>query len=453
MKVKTFHALTMQDALRAIKEELGPDAIILSSKEVREGDRLLRLGNRPVLEVLAACEDPSPTAAPRREERQESVARSGSGAPAAPPPAVRNFRALLQTALEPAVEPAPAAVASAPIIVPNSGQTEWRRNRLRSLRAELSDVSRLLGEALPPETQSLGARVPPVLARLCRSLIRQGMHPSSAEALGNDLRQRFGTDPSIEEETLILAVRQEISRRIRVGGHLLSDTSGRTVGLILGPSGAGKTSMVTKLAAHYRLDRHRSVAVVTFDAYRELSVEQLRRYARTLGVPFASARSPRQLHEGLRRHARTDLVLIDMPGVGPDDVSSAQELHQYLGEELDVATHVVLPASAREGDLRTIIERVKPLPSLRILFTKLDETESFGTMFNVAYQTGVPLSYWGVGQRVPEDMERASPDRLAEFLMAQRYVISRDRDRRASAMLEPVSAPEAVGSIAESNEW
>jgi flagellar biosynthesis protein FlhF len=453
MKVKTFHALTMQDALRAIKQELGPDAIILSSKEVREGDRLLRLGNRPVLEVLAACEDPAPPPAPHREESQEAVARPLSGVPAAPALSGHNFHALLQTALEPAAEPAHTAVVSPPAIVTNPGHVEWRRKRLRHLRAELSDVSRLLGEGLPPETQSLGARVPPVLARLCRSLIRQGMHPSSAEALGNDLRHRFGDDPSIDEETLILTVRQEISRRIRVGGDLLSDTGGRTVGLILGPSGAGKTSMLTKLAAHYRLDRHRSVAVVTFDAYREMSVEHLRRYARALGVPFASARSPRQLSEGLRRRMRTDLVLIDMPGVGPNDVSSAQELHQYLGDELDVATHVVLPASAREGDLRNIIERVKPLPSLRILFTKLDETESFGTMFNVAYQTGVPLSYWGVGQRVPEDIERASPDRLAEFLMAQRYVMSRDRDRQDSALPEPVHAPEPVGSISESNEW
>jgi flagellar biosynthesis protein FlhF len=444
MKVKTFHAITMQDAMRMIKEELGPEAIILSSKEVREGGRILRLFNRPVLEVMAACEQD----APRREETPEPGAPATSAGSAAPSPAARSFHATLQSALESATADAKPAVP-----LKRAGREQWRLNRLRHLRAELRELSRLLAESLPPETQSMGAQVSRPLTLLCRSFVQQGMRPSTAEALGSDLQQRLGGGVACDDETVGQALRQEIARRIRVSGPLLGGGGGRTVCLILGPSGAGKTSIVTKLAAQYRIELKRSVAVVTFDSCCEASVELLRRYARTLGVPFASARSPRQLYEGLRRHARADLVLIDMPGVGPEDVSAAEELHRHLAEEMDVTAHVVLPASARERDLCRIVERVKGLPSLRLLFTKLDETESFGTIFDLAYQTGLPLSYWGVGQRVPEDIETASPERLADLLMAQRYVVSRRPEFLTPVPQRAVPMPEPVGAVSELNEW
>jgi flagellar biosynthesis protein FlhF len=194
------------------------------------------------------------------------------------------------------------------------------------------------------------------------------------------------------------------------------------------------------------------VAIITFDTYREASVEQLRMYANVLGVPFASALSPRQVCEGLRRHAQTNLVLIDMSGIGPDNVASTKELYRLLQEESEVTTHLVLPASTKEQDLRRIVERVKNLPLLRLLFTKLDETESFGTIFELAHQTGVPLSYWSAGQRVPEDIELATPERLAKFLIAQRYVVQH------IPVSQPVTSPhnshgqELVGALAEENE-
>ncbi|MCP9471308.1 MAG: hypothetical protein NNA30_01050 [Nitrospira sp.] len=454
MKVKTFHALSMQDALRAIKEELGPDAIILSSKEVREGDRPLRVFDRPVLEVMAACEEPVPATGPgRRDDDSAAGARSMSAAGTPSSSAVSGFRATLESLLEPSGSLRESADVR-PLGPPSQPpRAESRRVRLRRLHDELCELSRRLGESLPPETQSMKEEMPAVLGALCRSFVRQGMHPASAETLGNDLRRRLGRDGAGDEDLMIQVLGQEIGRRIVVGKDLLDQTGGRVVRLILGPSGAGKTSIVTKLAAHCRLKRRRSVAVVTFDAYREVSVEQLRRYARALGVPFASARSPRQLRDGLRRHARTDLVLVDMPGVRPDDVSSALELHRMLGEDADVATHVTLPACARAGELRGIIDRVGVLPSLHIVFTKLDETASFGTVYDVAQQTGLPLSYWGVGQRVPEDIEPASPDRLAEFLVAQRYVAFR---RSALPMLNGARAthePMSAGSVSHSNMW
>jgi flagellar biosynthesis protein FlhF len=449
MKVKTFHALTMQDAMRAIKEELGPEAIILSSKEVHQDGRVLRVFNRPVLEIMAACEqDPLP-----RDETPEPVAHPPLVEQAASVQPALSFHAALRSVMEPTAAPIEPAVAAPAALLKTEAREKWKQHRLQHVRAELRELSRLLAKSLPPDTPSMGVGGPPAIARLCRSFVQQGMRPSTAEALGSDLLQRLGHDEFHHEEAITMALQESIARLVRVSGPILGPEHGRAVVLILGPSGAGKTSMATKLAAHHRIELRQSVALVTFDAYREVSVEQLRRYAGTLGVPFAAAQSPRQLHQGLRRHGRADVVFIDMPGVGPEEVSSAAELHRLLGEESAITTHVVLPASSQERDLHRVLDRVKDLPSLRLLFTKLDDTESLGVILDVASHTGLPLSYWGIGQRVPEDIELASPERLAECLLAQRYVVSRAPMSRPHSPLREALVPEAVGAMYESNEW
>ena len=135
-------------------------------------------------------------------------------------------------------------------------------------------------------------------------------------------------------------------------------------------------------------------------------------------MPFACALSARQVSEGLRRQTRCDVVLIDMPGIGPDDLTLAKELARLLPEDT-VTTHVVLPAFTGVQEARRITARFGNLPRPRLLFTKLDETESLGMIFEVSQQVGIPLSYWSVGRRVPGDLEVASSERLATLLTAQ----------------------------------
>ena len=428
MKVKTFHALTMQDAMRAIKEELGPDAIILSSKEVREGGRLLRAFNRPVLEVMAASDQEVVPLAP-----QEPGTKSGVATPLVPtaepssmaqPSAVaqQGFQQTLQSFLTSVQDHVTVASAEASPAQRVSATTGWKSGRVRQLCEELGQLTRLLGNALPEERQSTSNHVPPMFANMARSLVRQGFRPSTAEWLLRDVQLAIGHEGQGDESTLRHALGKALAQRIQTAGPLLRGKKDRAVGLLLGPSGVGKTSVAAKLAAYYRLEQRRSVVLITLDAYREAAIEQLRSYARVIGAPFATGVSARQVHEGLRRHAQADLILIDMPGNGLDEMAAVKELHHLFEGEKMITTYLVLHASTREQELSRIIERAGELPQVRLLFTKLDESESFGTMCEVAHQTGVPLAYWGTGRRVPEDLEVASSERLAEFLLAQRYV-------------------------------
>lgn len=433
MRVKTFHALTMQDAIRAIKEELGPDAVILSSKEVHQGGRLMSYFNKPVLEVMAAAEyDPLPTIKPAGGEPAAPESRkSATPAPAntwTPPVGPDAFRETLQGMLaNPTPAPrrsgVPSATTPAPRQSPPSAPRpqEKKQHRLHELRNELRELSREIGASLPAASQSLGHHAEPAVASLCRNLVAQGLRPSSADRIGRSLDQELARGLSTDPQALQAALAKCLAQDIRVSGPVLSGRGDRTIAMMIGTNGAGKTAAITKLAAHYQLEEKKSVAIVSLDTYRLASVEQLRMYADVLGIPCDSALSAKQAATYVHKHAEADLILIDTAGFGEKDLALVHTLHQLLKTEPEVQTHVVVSASTREQDLQRQISQIHAVPLLRLLFTKLDETDSFGALYELSHQSGIPLSYWSAGQRVPDDLEIATSQRLAEFLLGRRY--------------------------------
>ncbi|MEQ1796094.1 MAG: flagellar biosynthesis protein FlhF [Nitrospira sp.] len=435
MKVKTFHALTMQDAIRAIKEELGPDAVILSSKEVHQGGRLMSYFNKPVLEVMAAAEyDPVPAIKPTKQEPASNESRKASTpAPAASwtqPVGPDAFRETLQGMLK-ATSPMPLSAveppASAP--APRPARSSVRRSlglkndRLQELRGELRELSRDLGASLPPAAQSLSHHAVPAIASLCRNLVAQGLRPSSADRIGRSLSLELAHGTSLEPRDLQISLEKCLAKDLRVSGSILSGQGDRTIAMMIGTNGAGKTAAITKLAAYYQLEEKKSVAIVSLDTYRLASVEQLRMYADVLDIPCESALSAKQAAAQVHKHADADLILIDTAGFGEQDLALVHNLHQLLKTEPEVQTHVVVSASTREQDLQRQVAQIHALPLLRLLFTKLDETDSFGALYELSHQSGIPLSYWSAGQRVPDDLEVATPHRLAEFLIGRRYAV------------------------------
>jgi flagellar biosynthesis protein FlhF len=272
------------------------------------------------------------------------------------------------------------------------------------------------------------------------------MHPSTAESLGRDVSRVLGTGGSCSEAEIGMALERTLARRITVDESLFGGDR-RAVVLMLGPSGAGRTSAVAKLAARSRREWNRAVAVVAFDAGHAEPSGILRQHARELGIPFASARSARQLAEGVGRHTRADLFVIDMPSIESGGCAQAEALCRMLGDEWDITTHLVVPASAREQELRRMAEQASRLPSLRWFFTRLDDTESFGTIAELGCHAGIPLSYWSIGRRVPEDIEPASVERLAGCLMAQRYVTASGPVVHQRSVPSPMTAEQEIADV------
>lgn len=417
MKMKVFHADTMHDAIRAIKEELGPDAVILSTKRVRRGSLPFALFGRALLEVTAATESMTEQVLPNRQatsqvtqEHALPVESKGESSPAFQD----TLSALLHSnnALKPlgtnGRNPAPAM---------KSGSRSVETGRLRHLKNELLDLQQLLTVSLPDESQTAGSSFSAPLSRACRLLVAQGLRPSTAESLCLTLRRRLSQGSLLSDGEIQDALHRLCVEQIRVSGPLLDAANDYKVAMFVGPSGVGKTTTIVKLAAHYRLEENRSVALITLDTCRMAAVEHLRMYANVLGVPLETAQTTADVVEGIRRHRKANLILIDTPGFGPHETARLMNLGQLKDQYGSVETHLVLSATTRIQDLRRTVARYDTSTPSRLLFTRLDETEEYGNLFELARQTTLPLSYWSNGQRVPEDFELAEPARLADLLL------------------------------------
>jgi len=376
MKVKTFQALTIQEALRAVKAELGPDAVILSTREVRGGASLFGLFGRPMVEVCAAV-DVETAETPRFE------------------------RELWRSAAAPAARPAP------PPAAPAGPDRDWA-----ACRAELSRIRELL-ESSGGASRGAATLPPPLQAARDR-LVRAGLAAGTALELLARLPAGLAGRTGAED-----ALRRLLVRETRTGGPLLELGDWKKTVMLVGPTGVGKTTTIAKLAAHYHGREKRAVSLVTLDTYRLAAVEQLRLYAKAIGVPLQVALTREELLAFLRRRSGTELILIDTPGRSPLDAAGMEELRRTVAMEQPLETHLVLAATTRDEDLQEAVDRYAALPINRLLFTKLDETTRFGAPFELMRRTGWPLSYLSTGQKVPDDLQVATPERVAGLLLGE----------------------------------
>ncbi len=405
MKIKTFRALTMQEALRAIKTELGPEAVILSTKRVRHGGRLFGMFGRSMIEVAAAI-DPGNIG----KDRASGSRRSPSGE--------HGFDDLLRLSLKrPSVQEGATFERSDPMPSKDPEPARHTPVEWREILNELRDIRRILTEAPARLERNKRLDLTDILSSWCQDLIGAGLTCATAERMVEEVRQR------LEESSLAspAAVRQVLSRvladHVHVAGPLLQPDERRKTVIFVGPTGVGKTTTIAKLAAHYRLQERRKVALITLDTYRLAAVEQLRMYAHLIGLTVDVALTRREAAECIRRQSQADLILIDTAGRSPRDAAGMEELKEMITLDPPCEVHLVLSAATRERDLRDGVTSYAGIPISRLLFTKLDETTSFGGLFDLGCRTGLALSYFSTGQRVPEDLEVVRPELVAALVL------------------------------------
>lgn len=419
MKVKLFHAETMHEAIRDIKAELGPDAIILSTKRVRQGSLPFGLFGKPLLEVTAATDRDAKEFAPIPQpavpvQRQDT--RPVPPVPAAEPEPAPLFQDTLSALLRRSATTQP-TVPSAPMPSPVAPPRVKSTERVHRLKQDLQELHQRLTTSLPDAAPTGGAGFPAPIARACRQLIAQGLRPASAENLCLALRRRLASQTAQTDGDIRETLHRILEEGIRVSGPLLSPGDNYNVAMFVGPSGVGKTTAIVKLATHYRLEEHKSVVLITLDTCRTAAVEHLRMYADVLGVTLETAQTTADVMDGIRRHREANLILIDTPGFGANETARLAHLGGLKDSYGPIETHLVLSACTRMQDLRRTVARYDVCAPTRLLFTKLDETTEYGNLFELASQTTLPLSYWGIGQQVPEDLELAQPGRLADLLL------------------------------------
>lgn len=395
MKVRTFHVKSMHEAIRSIKDTLGPDAVILSTKRVRSWDNGFGLLGGSVLEVMAAIEDDAAVPAPAPLLDHDDRPRPAASPVPALPAEESRFQQTLQDAMDRSVEGPRPLPRQAQVLIKKTGVTQ---------------------EPVQKKGECHGPAIPS-FQRVYEDLLAQGVEHATAESCLRELQATLIDPSASRSHSSLQLLRTVLLAKIKTAGPLLGAGGRQKIALFIGPSGAGKTSTIAKLATQYGIVEQRSIALITMDTYRPAAVEQLRLYADVLGIDLSVAGSCEEVHGAIEQAREAELILIDTPGFNPYEPIAAQRWRGLLNGTAPIEVHLVLAAGTRVPDLVVSTGQCVDVPSLRLLFTKLDETTGYGGIFEAAHRTGVPLSYWGSGQRVPDDLMLAQVDRLGDLLL------------------------------------
>jgi flagellar biosynthesis protein FlhF len=214
------------------------------------------------------------------------------------------------------------------------------------------------------------------------------------------------------------AVIQAVVRRLPPGRPISANGLGRRqIIAFIGPTGVGKTTTLAKLAAHFSIRVHKRVSLLTIDSYRIAATEQLKTYGKIMGLPVDVVGKPKEMGEALRRRKDMDLILIDTAGQSHRDRFRIEELNHFF-DGMTLSKHLVLSCPTREREQEEILNKFGLLGVDRLIFTKLDEASLFGAIVIMALSTGIPLSYFTVGQKVPEDIREATPEVISRLIFS-----------------------------------
>ena len=457
MRVKRYVVDTMPDAMQSIRTDLGNDAVILSTKEIKIGG-FLGFFKKKKIEVVAAVEKeqkrnvtekPGPNLnVPRSAVPQAYLKASGSSqkTPMKHLPENRTY-AELAAALTDAVGISnntnvavlPETFKTAEESLENnstiSSSTKAFQTSLSAINElQVSGETTVGSSAQDREVlheikemrqwmerfarQSSGAMdMPEPLVELKKRLIEQEMDLDLIEQWVNSIFDQWTNEgrnwsPDKFQDSLKELVIEFLSKRI--GKGIARDTR---ILYIAGPTGVGKTTTIAKLAADQLFRQGRKVGLITSDTYRISAVEQLRTYASILNVPLEVVQSPGDMQRALSRLESCDLILMDTAGRNYRNEMLVAELQSLLSKELKSETYLVLSLTSKSRDMKIITEHFNKYQLDKVIFTKLDETESYGPLFNLLKDYPLGLSYLSNGQNVPDDLLMASEDKLYNMLL------------------------------------
>jgi flagellar biosynthesis protein FlhF len=420
MKIKRYTADSMRAALAQVRTEQGPDAVILSSRRGPEG-----------IEVIAAVDYDEALFTDANRQRVASPAE-----PAVPPPQTASASpapsAPVQRAVPPPrVMPAPAPRTEMPRPAALSRPSETRRpagalrpaEALRAAEAlrpaeapradigytlmqrEMHEMRRLLEAGMAGMTWSDKRLREPLKARVLEQLSAMDIAPDIAMAIAELTPRRTSLENPANIPLALLI------KHLPIGTDTTAVTGGITA--LVGPTGAGKTTTIAKLAARWCLAHgSRDLALISTDAYRIGAREQLMTYARILDAPMYPANSAKELGRVLARLSSKKLVLIDTAGMGPRDVRLTEQLAALKLGAAKAKVLLALPAQGEGHALEEIVRAFARVSPEACVLTKVDEAASLGGVLSATIRHKLKIAYVCDGQRVPEDMHAAQDRRI-----------------------------------------
>lgn len=371
MNVKTFRGRSVQQAVSMIKAEIGPDAVILSTKRVPK-NRTNPYGEQ-VFEVTASLPEEETKACETLPQKNKVK-----------PYLKKDFKKSIDD-------------------FEFTGKENKNQDNILTEIQSIKDILFTLqkNENLPEYIFRF-----PGASSVYSRLVESGL---SSELAGKIIKRAYSMEKHLKssQESFRKRVFEDIVSLVETKDPFENEGQ-RCAAAFIGPTGVGKTTTIAKIAADLTINQGRKVGLVSVDNYRIGALEQLKTYAAILGIPFMPAFDRNELEKVLSRMRSRDVILIDTAGVGSYDSEKINELKKIFSESVPVSSHLVMSLTSSRENLREASLKFSEFNPVSYIFTKIDETKNKGHILDQIDYMNLPVSFVTNGQRVPEDIEKAS---------------------------------------------
>lgn len=415
MKILTFTGRTPSEALKKAKLEIGDNGMLIETREIQKK----ALGREPLYEIVVGIDGndihatypkkskPLEKQKPLRQESEDVLYDISSAAAQ-----ISEIANVTDSFYEYGV----------PKKVPNT----YEPKELKEIKSEinkLGDKVKLIQNMFWDEkSPSIESQIPSEFAEIYRLASQSGMDRDHLDGIMRMTLEHMPHKMRENSSTVKRYFQTLLRKMIPIRRESVPTPGTKKVIMLVGPTGVGKTTSIAKLAARYSylLQKKYKVGLVVLDTYRIGAVEQLMQYARMMKLGIETVVDPPEFTTALNSLRYCDYILIDTMGSSPYDKNKIEKIYECLeanDTEYSVDVVLVMPSSIKYEDLKITYENFSTLNVDTVMFTKLDETMGFGNIFSLAYEIKSPISYFSVGQEVPEDLVCASSDFLVECLL------------------------------------
>jgi len=402
LKIKKYIGANETEAMIKVKEELGREALIVSVKRIRPKG-IYKLFKKPYVEVTAALDDKSVP---------DTVVDN------------RSLTGRLQTSKE-------LGDTSGRLVkdgVNEESFIELLRELSKRDRSELAEAG-TSGYKRPEYDDSISR------GDLLKSQLNAGLNSKNEsesylsviyeqlldnevdEKVINDLMVGFETLNSDDQEvidTVISTLYNRIVKKISDVEPIHLKDNEKNVAVFVGPTGVGKTTTIAKIASYFTLNLGKKVGLITADTYRIAAVEQLRTYSNILNIPIKVVYNVSEMSQAIEHYKDVDLILVDTAGRSHRNKEHQKELMMLLDSILEKEVFLVVSLATKYSDLKKICDAYQSVEDYKLIFTKLDETSSYGNIINIKERTKAKLSYVTFGQNVPDDISEFDVHEIAK---------------------------------------
>ncbi len=401
MRMKKFIAPSMKEGITQMKKELGEDAVILSTRNVRVE------GSEDIVEIIAALDEQLSNSGGQAKSNESNDTSGAKTSPAKTQPqsqqksnaSTKNTNAYTQ---------------------PSSSDDDEQNISQAATLLQLRNDVRWLKETLTTIAESIPYRYASSLSPASRSVyttLRAQDFPDDEALRIVGLACSRGTSSDTDNDVLS-AARQVIASELSLFPPLEVRSTATTVAFV-GTTGGGKTTTITKLAAICKLLYKANILIVSADTYKVGGAEQLQTFASIAGIAFHTAYSSQELRQIVKQESKRDFIFIDTVGRSQQRRQHLLEIGAYLEAAAPDITYLVHSASTGEQTFLQTLERFAVLEPDALILTKLDESAGLGGILTALRRYALPLAYYTTGQKIPDDIETARAERLAEIVLPQ----------------------------------